>query len=191
MRSAWLKLSFIARSPASLLRAALTWLLMRMSRWESYRGLHIAAVDGVNELNSVARIRAAIRLIEQYAPYGVRYVERYTNRIFCIGIGRSGAAGAFQPLLDVCLLDPRYVLDSNVADVDIASAIVHEATHARIQRFGIRWWKLEQVRVEQLCIRAQLRLLKEIPGTELRIDDLTRVRHALLKACHTRALRRR
>jgi hypothetical protein len=48
----------------------------------------------------------------------------------------------------------------------IASVIVHEATHARIDRRGIRAWPDLIGRIERCCLSEQIAFLEKVPGAE-------------------------
>jgi hypothetical protein len=52
---------------------------------------------------------------------------------------------------------------SATAPVKIASTLVHEATHARLHRLGIRYTEQTDIRVERACTREELRFLSQVP----------------------------
>jgi len=56
------------------------------------------------------------------------------------------ALAEYNHSLRACVLDERYVADSATSVEQIASIIVHEATHARLERRGIRY--KEELRAE-------------------------------------------
>jgi hypothetical protein len=66
------------------------------------------------------------------------------------------------------LLDPRFLLEEATTLEDIASAIVHEATHARINRWGIEYEERKRVRIEAICRRRELNFLAALPNGEPR-----------------------
>lgn len=54
---------------------------------------------------------------------------------------------------------------------DIASAIVHEATHARLWRYGFRYPEEMRSRIEAVCFRRERAFATKLPNGE-KIQDL-------------------
>jgi hypothetical protein len=78
----------------------------------------------------------------------------------------SGAAAEYQHSLNACVLDKRFVLPETTALEEIASAIVHEATHARLEHWGIGYDEKKRARIEAICMRRELDLLSGLPNSE-------------------------
>jgi hypothetical protein len=73
--------------------------------------------------------------------------------------------GQYKPSLKACLLDERYVADSAAAVDQIASTIVHEATHARLWRYGIGYKEEQRARIEAICFRRELAFAARLPNS--------------------------
>ncbi len=54
--------------------------------------------------------------------------------------------------------------------------LVHEATHARVYRAGIRYLPRNRRRIEQICVRAEIDFATQLPDATLLADE---ARHAL------------
>jgi hypothetical protein len=61
--------------------------------------------------------------------------------------------------LKACVLDERFGVER------IASAIVHEATHARLERCGIGYNEDLRARIEAICFRRELALAVRLPDS--------------------------
>jgi hypothetical protein len=74
-----------------------------------------------------------------------------------------GSAGSFNSSIGACQLDERFVLAETSSPAVIASAIVHEAAHARLHRPGVGYQEEMRARVEVICIRRQLAFAAKLP----------------------------
>ena len=52
----------------------------------------------------------------------------------------------------------------------LAAVLIHEATHARIRRSGIRYAAVAEPRVERLCLRNEIWFLQKVPNTEVLVQ---------------------
>jgi hypothetical protein len=48
----------------------------------------------------------------------------------------------------------------------IAATIIHEATHARLERRGIQYVEKQRQRIEAVCIRRELNFIAKLPNAE-------------------------
>lgn len=79
----------------------------------------------------------------------------------------------FKESLKACMLDERYVADSTLEQ--IASTIVHEATHARLAKCGIRYEKRLRSRIEAICLRRELTFAAKLPNGEELPREITSI----------------
>src|SRR5579872_7101674 len=106
------------------------------------------------------RVEAALRLIERFAPLHYRRIKTSLSRIWVQLVPHG--AGCYLHSLNACLLDERVVASETVEW--IASAIVHEATHARLEKWGIRYDEAVRLRIERICIRRELDFARYLSG---------------------------
>jgi hypothetical protein len=82
----------------------------------------------------------------------------------------EGSIAHFDPSIWACVLDPRLVLNEMTTSEEIASTIVHEATHARLWRCGFRYSEETRLRVEAVCMRRERAFANRLPnGEEIRV----------------------
>jgi hypothetical protein len=63
-------------------------------------------------------------------------------------------------------LDERFVLAETTTLPGIASTIVHEATHARLDGWGIDYDETIRYRIEAICLRRELNFLTKLPASK-------------------------
>jgi hypothetical protein len=112
-------------------------------------------------------VSEALSLIRQHDPIRYKRIVRDLTRIWVMLL--PGNIGQFRESTWTCELDQRFILDGKTGPELIASAIVHEATHARLSRAGIEYEEESRTRIEQVCVRRQLAFAATLPnGTEAR-----------------------
>ena len=75
----------------------------------------------------------------------------------------SGADGSYDAATNLVALDFDFVSRDGATPEQLALVIVHEATHARIERAGIRYEAEWRAHIERTCERAELRLAERLP----------------------------
>jgi hypothetical protein len=136
-------------------------------------------VDGLLVIGGeeeVDRVAEALSLIRRYDPVNYRRCVRDLARIWVMALP---GIGQFRGATATCELDGRFVLDENTSSELIASVIVHEPTHARLSRTGIRYEEKARVRIEQICIRRQLAFAATLPNKSEARDWAERVMNAI------------
>jgi len=115
----------------------------------------------------LTRVEQALLLVKQYSPLSYARIIRDLERIWVFLLPHG--LGQYRASLKACLLDERYVADPATSIERIASTIVHEATHARLQRYGIGYEEKRRARIEAICFRRELAFAARLPdGAQLR-----------------------
>ena len=133
-------------------------------------GLWIGAAQSNSE-PALQRVEAALRLIDRAAPLHYRRVKNSLSRIWVTLIPRG--AGCYLHSLNACLLDERVVASETTTLEWIASAIVHEATHARLEKRGIRYDEAVRHRIERICARRELDFARHLSGVDALHEEIT------------------
>jgi len=68
-------------------------------------------------------------------------------------------------VLSMPVFDERFLAHEDASTNRIASAILHEATHARLERYGIVYEEGRRVRIEAICLRRELALAARLPDS--------------------------
>src|SRR5437868_5600257 len=118
------------------------------------------------------RVEEALRLIKDHDPLHYSRVTHYLERIWVHLL--TGNAAQYERSLKACMLDERYVLQEAATIEWIASTIVHEATHARLEQWGVIYEEKKRARIEAICIRRERNFLTKLPQSEALQEDAAR-----------------
>lgn len=134
-------------------------------------GLWIGSAQSDDPERALQRVEAALRLIEQSAPLHYRRIKTSLSRI-SVQLVPLGA-GCYLHSLNACLLDERVVARETTTVEWIASAIVHEATHARLENWGIRYDEAVRLRIERICVRRELDFARHLSGVDALQEEIS------------------
>ncbi len=164
------------------------WTVIRWSRNTRVDGLWVGVFVGRQEKEILGRLVEALVQIKTYDPYRYRRVLREIERILAYLL--PGHSAVWLPALKRCVVDPRFILSASPQL--IASAIVHEATHAALNRRHIGYAEPLRERVEKVCMHQELAFALKIPdGDQLRESIRIRLASATSDWLSDAALRER
>src|SRR5713226_5908051 len=110
------------------------------------------------------RVQDALNLIKQRNSVHYSRIIRNLERVWVRLLPHSSAR--YDGPLSACMLDVRFVLQETTTLEGIASAIVHEATHAKLERWGISYDEKARARIEAVCLRRELDFVAKLPNSE-------------------------
>jgi hypothetical protein len=149
------------RGPRLIHRIAL-----RFATAEYVDGLWVGATDAggkhEHEARALERLREALSLIKTCDSVRYNRILRDLKRVWALAV--QGSGGGFDARLDACILHPRAVLAESTSTEILASMIVHEATHARLWRYGIGYPEALRPRIEAICVRRELAFSAKLPN---------------------------
>src|SRR5262249_52879499 len=125
-------------------------MMIRLSDSRLVDGLWIGVGKAKAPELALRRVEEALCLIKVFDRVRYNRLIRDLERVWVTPL--PGYSGCFSYLLGACKLDPRFVLAETTLPEMIASTIVHEATHARLQRCGIGYEEELRGRVEAVCL---------------------------------------
>jgi hypothetical protein len=108
----------------------------------------------------LSRLEEALQLIEQHQPWRVRHLERDLEGFL---VARFPCRGAYFPELRTCMTELTFLARRDITAATVASSIVHEGIHARVDRMGVRRDTRDRAREERLCRRAELEFGQALP----------------------------
>jgi hypothetical protein len=127
-------------------------------------GLWIGAYIHETAALALARVEEALCLIRDHDRLKYDRLRRDVERILVLPL--AGAIASFNSALHLCHLNERYLLAETTTAEDIASTIIHEATHARLFCVGIGYEGNIRARVEAVCVRRQIAFTARLPNGE-------------------------
>lgn len=106
------------------------------------------------------RFDEALALIERYQPWRLRHLRRDLERFWIV---RYPCRGAYLPATRTCMTELTFLARRDITAAPVASSIVHEGMHARVDRMGVRPASRDAAREERLCRRAELAFGQALP----------------------------
>jgi hypothetical protein len=144
---------------------------MLKNGWESFELWYSTGrdIDGVwvgtfEDKAGLRRVEDALQLMKQQSALHYSRVTSNLDRIWVRLVPNSCAN--YSPWLNACELDERFVAQEETTLELIASAIVHETTHARLERSGIAYDEAKRHRIEAICLRRELHFVSGLAGCE-------------------------
>jgi hypothetical protein len=138
-------------------------LLLHYSVSTTVDGLWIGTFESrKNAEPLLRRVTDALQLIKTYDPLRYKRVLQELERI-CVRLQPSSIA-CYLAHRKSCDIDPRYVL--SYTPQQLASVIVHEATHGVLRRRHIGYEEALRERVERACVRQELAFARKLPHSE-------------------------
>jgi hypothetical protein len=126
----------------------------------------------------LARLDDALALIERYQPWRLRHLRRDLAQFAVV---RYPCRGAYFPDQRTCMTELTFLARRDISAAPVASSIVHEGMHARVDRMGVRRNGRDRAREERLCRRAELEFGLALPP-ELGTPVVQRARESLVLA---------
>ena len=125
---------------------------LALANWRTMHGVKVGLAPLLDEeLGSRAfqQVQAAFDLIAEHAP---RRLSRIARDIRYFWIRRAAYAPAyFIQSAKVCVLDRNFLTAPDTTPALIAAAVIHEATHARLESRGIQYSEPARPRIEAIC----------------------------------------
>lgn len=137
-----------------------------VSRTRTLRGVTVDVVNTRPDIDTehiFARLDDALGIIERHQPWYFRHLVRDFARI---AVRRYPCRGAYFPDERTCLVELTFSVNPEFSTSQIASTIVHEAMHARLDRRGVAFTREIAARHERFCRRAEVELGLSLPDGE-------------------------
>jgi bifunctional DNA-binding transcriptional regulator/antitoxin component of YhaV-PrlF toxin-antitoxin module len=109
------------------------------------------------------RLDDALSLIERYQPHRYNHLKGDLAQIW---IARFPCRGAYFPQNQTCLTELTFLARRDISAAVVASSILHEGVHARVDRFRHRFGATthpDHAREERICRKAELSFGRALP----------------------------
>jgi len=141
-----------------------------VSRTRSVRGVLVDVVNTRPDVDTeqvFARLDEALGIIERHQPWYFRHLVRDFARI---AVRRYPCRGAYFPDERTCLIELTFSVNPTFTTAQVASTIVHEAMHARLDRRGVVFTREIAARHERFCRRAEVELGMLVPDGQAIVE---------------------
>lgn len=108
----------------------------------------------------LARLGDALDLIDRYQPWRLRHLER---DLIQFRVARFPCRGAYFPDERTCITELTFLARRDISAATVASSVLHEGIHARVDRMGVDRETRDRAREERLCRRAELEFGNSLP----------------------------
>lgn len=108
----------------------------------------------------LVRLDDSLSLIERYQPWRLRHLERDLKQFL---VARFPCRGAYFPDERTCMTELTFLARRDISPATVASSIVHEGIHARVDRMGVQREMRDRAKEERLCRRAELEFGRALP----------------------------
>lgn len=115
-------------------------------------------------------VEKALLLIQAHDTIRFGQIRRYVKSIFVLG--DPSARGYWHQELKMCQLEETFVRGEDSSIAEIASVIVHEATHARLMRLGFGYEEPKRLRIEHICLDAQRSFIRRLPNEDELLNQI-------------------
>jgi hypothetical protein len=119
------------------------------------------------------KVEEGLELLRTHHTHGFEEVRRHIRRVIVGFLSTARAAWWGPPR--VCMLSIEYFSQDTATAADVASSLIHEARHARLERLGFRYSAERRVRLETLCTRAEIAFAERLPDADIRVGALKAV----------------
>jgi hypothetical protein len=110
----------------------------------------------------IERLDEALGLIERTQPWRFRHLQRDLRAIWVV---RYPTRGAYFPADRACLTELTFLARRDITAATVASSIMHEGMHARVDCCGVHPASRDMAREERLCRRAELAFGQALPAS--------------------------
>ena len=156
-------------------------LLWMLSDRATLHGYPVAyGVSGAECPELRARLEGALCLLAEVRPRWLQRMRHYVRRIQVREVIDS--LGKWHHAARLVELDAAYLCMATTSISDIASTLVHEFTHARIDAAGVAYFKAGRVRVERACLAQELVFARSLNESEARAALISRLERAWAEA---------
>lgn len=116
--------------------------------------------DDIATADVLARLDEALTLIDHAQPWRLRHLRRDLRAIHVV---RFPCRGAFITDERVIVSELTFLARRDISPAPVASSIIHEGIHARVEVMGVRRGGRDRAREERLCRRAELDFGRALP----------------------------
>ena len=108
------------------------------------------------------KLEEALRLLATHDPRRFERLKRHTEGVLVFGA--AGGLGKWQQATRLVILRETYVTATATTPADVASTLVHEATHAWLDQLGFDYREDRRQRIEAICFRSEIAFARKLPA---------------------------
>ena len=147
--------------------------LFRRAIHRRVHGLTVGvAADSCDAETAFDRVAAGLDLLARHLPSIVARLRQDAQGIFVWETKVSGGGASWHYGVKLIIIDARFLCSPETSSANIAAVLVHEGTHARLDRFG--YAPEIRARVEAACFRRERRFARRLPDSQELLAEIER-----------------
>jgi len=119
------------------------------------------------------RVAGSLDLVARHQPAIVARLGEDARGILVWEREMSGGVASWHYGVKLIIIDARFLCKPETTSAEIAAVLVHEGTHARLDRFG--YAPEIRARVEAACFRRERRFVRCLPDSRELLADIERL----------------
>lgn len=133
------------------------------TQWHVHLGVRVSTTifDESEANRAIARVFAALDVLHAHAPQQLALILRVVHGLTVTRL--AAARGQWRRDVRAALLDRDFVLAPDTTPKGLASVIVHELMHARLERAGFQPDDSNRARIERICCTASRNYIGRLP----------------------------
>lgn len=135
-------------------------LLAEKTRIRGFRVFSLS--DSQEATRHFEQVEEALDLVSRTDPIRYRRLTDAFSTIF-IAPMPPGVSASADPPRRFCQVSRQYLDEETTDGVELASTLIHEATHAHVEAAGVRFREAVRPRIERVCISAEIAFLRQLP----------------------------
>ncbi len=141
-----------------------------VSPWEDYDKVQIGVHGCCKDTDHIASmVRQALDLIRNTSPFRFTRFQREVRQIWVAPILYNLAQWEHEHRR--CVLNSDYVENPATTVAELASTLIHEATHGRLETLGFKYHEDRRIDIERICFTEEIRFARRLPEGEKIIRD--------------------
>lgn len=128
------------------------------------------AADSCDAETAFDRVAAGLDLLARHQPSIVARLRQDAQGILVWEVSGGGASWHYGVTL--IIIDARFLCSPETSSANVAAVLVHEGTHARLDRFG--YAPEMRARVEAACFRRERRFARRLPDSQELLAEIER-----------------
>jgi hypothetical protein len=149
----------------------LVLLFFLRSKHRVVHDVRVAVFEDAKNPGALDKVEAALDLVLHHDQRAIQVLRMHTDGIFVFGTHGGGYAewGRGDKLV---FFKPEYVSAPATSALHLAATLVHEATHAWLEKMGFQYSLEHRSRIEAICIKRSLRCAKYADAGNELISEL-------------------
>jgi hypothetical protein len=165
----WLRKCFSLSVPVGFFDLVTIFFVSRGMGSRLYRGIELVAFPPYR-LDALTEVVDALELVRRTDQRRFARIERFIKRIVLANWKKH--LGFYNTISQVCALKKLPIPEDSriLAIYNYSATLIHEATHAMLDKRRFPPTRANLKRIEKLCVKEEVRFLARFPGIDKKLE---------------------